>query len=1192
MTRLRNAVLSFPALTLAATLVLCASVWFLGPLVAFGDWRPLGDFGARAIAVAALAGAALLVVVLVLWRRRARERRLSAEIVQAAPAAPGAAASAEVDQLRAKLTAALAQLRRSKLGRGHLYQLPWYVVIGPPGAGKTTAIVNSGLQFPLGADAGKAAIGGVGGTRNCDWWFTNDAVLIDTAGRYTTQESDAGADNAAWVGFLGLLKKYRTRQPINGAIVAISLSDLTLQDAAMRGAHARAIHARLKELRDRLGIRFPVYVLFTKADLIAGFSEFFEGLSKEEREQVWGFTFDLDAARGEASPVAAFGAEFDALTDRLNAQSVERIQAESDHARRSLIAGFPGQFASLRQVAGDFLAEVFQDSRYEDRQLLRGVYFTSGTQEGTPIDRLMSGMARTFGIGRQAVGAGRGAGRSYFLTGLLQRVVFPEAGLVSADDRVERRYRLVRAGAIAAAVLVALGLGTLWTRSFLGNRALVAEAEGEVAAYRATAAAIPGSPIGDTDLPAVVPALNILRDMPGNPALGDPPAPAALGWGLYQGDVIGTQAAQAYRAALNQHLLPRLLLRLEEQIQGNLNNPELLYEALKVYLILGLQGPMDRGFVTDWMTVDWSLAYPDPSREPLRADLATHLAALISQPMTEIALNGHLVEQVQAILAQMPLAERIYTGIVSAPAVRELPPWRPIDHGGPAIGRAMTRSSGAPLTEGIEGIYTYDGFNDVFLNEALQVAQRIQRESWVLGPLGEAEQSEAALAAMSRDVLDLYYVDFIQRYEALLGDLDILPMQSLSHAVEITNVLSGPTSPIADILTAVAAETRLTEDRDTGPAADAAAAAGAAAGAVAAGAANAAASPNRVLLEALVGAVAPSAEAAAAPAVPGAQVEDRFAWLHALTARDAGQPSQLDGTLASLKQVYDELNRMAIAGGELAPPGDASAIQRFQQEAARLPGPLPRWASQIAAASSGVTAEGTRAQLNARWQSQILPFCEQAIANRYPFDPRSGADVATQDFARLFAPGGLIDGFVSENLIRFIDTTTRPWSWRPVGDADLGLSPAVLEQLQNAAEIRDAFFAGGAAPQVTFEIMPEALDPQAQTVLLEIDGQEVSYTHGDRITPVGVRWPGSVGLGRVSFSPAAINAENALMRDGPWAWFRLLNAAQIRPTNDPDQKRVIFSVGGRIAIFQMRSGTALNPFGLPALGRFSCPASL
>ena len=178
--------------------------------------------------------------------------------------------TAELGELRDKMRAAIAKLKKSKGGRRVLYELPWYVMIGPPGAGKTTAIVNSGLQFPLAEDFGKSAIGGVGGTRNCDWWFTDNAVLIDTAGRYTTQESDADADNAAWLGFLNLLKKHRIRQPINGAMIAISLSDLSLQDETTQKGHALAVRRRLAELREKLGVRFPVYVLFTKADMIAG----------------------------------------------------------------------------------------------------------------------------------------------------------------------------------------------------------------------------------------------------------------------------------------------------------------------------------------------------------------------------------------------------------------------------------------------------------------------------------------------------------------------------------------------------------------------------------------------------------------------------------------------------------------------------------------------------------------------------------------------------------------------------------------------------------------------------------------------------------------------------------------------------------------------------------------------------------
>ncbi len=113
-----------------------------------------------------------------------------------------------------------------------LYELPWYIIIGPPGSGKTTALINSGLRFPLAERFGKEALQGVGGTRNCDWWITDDAVMIDTAGRYVTQDSYASVDSAAWEGFLDLLKNNRTRRPINGAIIAISLADLAVQSEA------------------------------------------------------------------------------------------------------------------------------------------------------------------------------------------------------------------------------------------------------------------------------------------------------------------------------------------------------------------------------------------------------------------------------------------------------------------------------------------------------------------------------------------------------------------------------------------------------------------------------------------------------------------------------------------------------------------------------------------------------------------------------------------------------------------------------------------------------------------------------------------------------------------------------------------------------------------------------------------------
>ena len=1182
------------------TLILSICVWFFSPFIGTDAFRPFDAPFGRWMFILVL-WVICLVTLLIVWIvRRHDEKAVEEDIVKGVDekTPENEVVGEELTELRDKMRRAIGKLKKSKGGRRSLYELPWYVMIGPPGAGKTTAIVNSGLQFPLADEFGREAIGGVGGTRNCDWWFTDDAVLIDTAGRYTTQESDADADNAAWLGFLNLLKKHRIRQPINGAMIAISLSDLSLQDEVTQKAHARAVKRRLAELREKLGVRFPIYVLFTKADMIAGFTEYFDNLGKEEREQVWGFSLPLPKGKSEASPIAAFDPEFSALITQLNAQLLDRMQSETDHQRRSLIAGFPVQLASVRGVALAFLTEVFTENRYDDRQMLRGVYFTSGTQEGTPIDRLMMAMARTFGIGRQALGTGRGTGRSFFLTRLFTEVLFPEAGLVSADDKVERRYRWMKRGAMALTAVVAVVMGLLWGRSYSGNLDLMAGVEKSVTDYQAAAAQVPGNPIADSDASVTVAALNILRTMPVNPippsvdaAVASPFSPEyKLTWGLYQGGGLANQTGQSYRAALNTIFLPRLLLRLEQSMQSNINSPELLYDALKVYLMLGLQGPMNADEVRTFLGADWQLQYSGDENKALRADLLFHLNALISQPMQTVELNGPLVDQVQGILAQMPVAQRVYNGIIHSAEADALPSFRLTDIGGPNLDKAFTRTSGKPLNAAIEGIFTYDGFNKVFKDQALGVAQNIQKDSWVLGPKVKTDQSPTALAAITRDVLDLYYNDYIARYDGLLGDIDVVPLSSLKQAVEVTNILSGPTSPIVNILNSVDKETQLTVVKSAVPI-DSKTLATESGNTVGADILEGTVSVRgRMLLAALKSAADAAGEPPPKP--PGAYVEERFAWLHALVLRPDKQPSQLDNLMASLTQVYQDLNKIAFRGASANPNAGADSLAALQQAAAQVQGPLARWASQITTGGAGITATGTRAALNQQWTANVLPFCQQATAKSYPFSKSAAADMGLADFTKLFGPGGLIDGFMTTNLKDMIDTSKKPWTWKQINGADLGIPPAVLAQLQAATEIKAAFFAAGAVPAVPFQITPVALDPNATKVQLVIDGQQVNFAqNAGQPPPQAITWPGAVGTAQIVFEPAATGAESGLRKDGPWGWFRLLDSAEVRSTNAPDRRRIIFNVGGRIAIFEMQTGSVINAFALPAMKTFACPTS-
>ena len=1175
-------------LWLLITTVFAVLIYLFGDLLAFGSWRPFGTQLAKYITIGVLYFIVILMLIIRTIRRRRRERRMDEDIV-AEEEDGDDVVEEELLEMRKRMKEALQILKKSKLGgkggRRNLYQLPWYIMIGPPGAGKTTAIVNSGLNFPLAEKMGMQALGGIGGTRNCDWWFTDEAVLIDTAGRYTTQDSDAEADRDAWLGFLAMLKRNRKRQPINGAMVAISLSDISMLDTAARKEHANAIRQRLVELREKLGVRFPVYILFTKADLIAGFSEFYENLGREEREQVWGFTYPIKGPKTKINALAEFDGQFTALLGQLNNLTLERLQQETDSQRRGLINGFAQQLASLQTVAKEFLTDVFQENKYQDQQFLRGVYFTSGTQEGTPIDRLMMNMARTFGIGRQAIGTGSGQGRSYFLRNLIETVIFGEAGLVSADDKVERRYRWIKRGAITAAILFAAGVGTLWTFSFLGNKEMIAQASADVDRYNQMVSVIPVSPVDEVDLLPLIEPLNILRDLPGNPAQDDPEPPRELTWGLWQGDNVGNAASQTYRRALNERFLPRILLKLERQMQANLNNPELLYELLKVYMMLGLQGPIDEQLVVDLLSVDWDMTYPGEQMAQAREDLVGHLTQMINQPMQEISLHGPLVAQVQALLSETPVSVRVYNSIIASPEARAINDWRVLEQGGPLAARVLIRPSGLPLSEGVEGIYTRAGFYNVFLPAALDVAEQLRAENWVLGERGEDLSDEEALTRIASEVLDLYYTDYIANYERILGDVDIAPMGAMSEVVQTLDIISGPNSPVAKLMTAVAYQTQLTAPPG------AVDIAGAASDVTEFGAQTALDNLSirtRMLVDVLASSA--TANGQPAPPPPGTTVEERFRWLRDFTVGEEGVPTELSDTMARLTALYQELNRLSVTGGSTNI--NSTATQDLQVALGRIPDPMKRWATQITEASSGVAAGGARAALNAQWQAQVLPTCNRAITDRFPFFRGQSADVPIQEFARLFAPQGLIDGFFQANLAEFVDTTSSPWKWRRVNNQELGISDSVLSQFQRAAEIRDAFFLAPGLPAVTFDLKPVALDPAADRVQIVVDGQILDYRQSQpqQVTPM--QWPGSGGATQVAFQPQNRNTENGVGFEGPWAFFRMLEGAEVRRGNAADRSRIIFNVGGRIAVFELRAGAAINPFDLEMLRGFRCPSSL
>lgn len=1168
----------FSAIALAG---FAAAIWFAGPLIGFADSRPLEPGWLRAaiigVVVAVVAGYYLF---------RFRQMRNAQKALEAAVANTDDQ-SGDAPVLSARMNEALAMLKRSSGKRNFLYELPWYIVIGPPGAGKTTALVNSGLKFPLAGSSAAQPVSGVGGTRYCDWWFTDEAVLIDTAGRYTTQDSDAETDKKSWLAFLSLLKKHRARQPINGVILAISLSDLMTLGGQDLGAHAIEIRNRLQEIHEILRIDFPVYVLFTKADLVHGFMEYFGSFDENRRRKVWGFTFKTaDRGRNMAGETPA---EFDALVRRLSEEMTDRLHEEADPVARISIFGFAAQFGALKEQVTDFLGRIFEPARGRVNASPRGLYFSSGTQEGTPIDQVLGAIGRSFGSDAQAHLSG--TGKSFFLHDLLTKVIFAESGWVSHDKAAERRAALIRYGSFGTIALVAAALLGVLGLSFTANQSLVASTDEAVAQYRLTADPLVKSPtVADVDLENVIGALGTLSDLPVGYQNRDLPTPLVETFGLSQRGRLLSASETAYRQALERMFRSRLILQLERTIEANISDPLKLYEPLKVYLMLGGKAPkVDDELIVAWMKKDWEEnRYPGSQNREGREELERHLRAMLAlddahDPLFE--LNRPLVESAQRSLGRMTVADRASALVAAATYTAGLEDFSVSARGGPEARLIFETVDGSDLSRlGVPGIYTYAGFNDFYLTQLAGIAQRLVDDQWVIGAGGEQGNVEQELLRLGPELLDRYGKDFAAAWNGVLDKLKFKALSADKPQYVALSAAASPTSPIKQLFEAIANETALTRDPEGLPAADAVQKA-----------------TDRAKGLARIGIDLPArksqsragaAFANSAGQDPGANIEAQFRAFQVVVSGAAGQ-RPIDVLVQNFHDIHQSILLAAAVPSQTERVNANLQLQiaSLRANASRLPRALARMVQAAADDFEGDAAETSIAQLNQTLKETVSGPCEEVIANRFPFAGSGAEDVPMADFARLFAPNGVIDRFFAQNLARLADMSGPNWEWKQ--DTRLGreLSKPALREFQLAAEIRDAFFPlGGSTPAVNITFTPFSLHGNADMALLDVNGQIVqSYQTGSM--PGMVTWPGSMSAGSVNLSltPELPGRESAVRFDGPWALKRLLDTGAV--TRNGDNLEARFVIGGRDVAYTIQISTVANPFALPALSGFSCPTA-
>ena len=1217
---------------------LCVLVGFGGPMAAVGESRPLAETGARigVIALILLLTAAygLYRLVRLLRTDEALLRRiLTPKTDSADPDAPS-----EVRAVRLVVSKAVGQLKRLRgAPRGwrrlleskrYLYELPWYMIIGTPGAGKTTAILNSGLDFPLAEQMGVASLPGAGGTINCDWWFTNEAVLIDTAGRYSDQNEQGNADAAAvnaaeWRGFLGALRKHRTRAPINGVILTVSAAELLERPEGDAGGLAAILRSRLADLRNALGIRFPVYVLVTKLDLLPGFDEYFQAMTAEGRSQVWGFTLDYarrDSDTRDADLRARFEEEFQLLEQRLELGLNARLVEEYGLARRKRLYPFPQEFRSLAGLLTDLLSKVFLDSRYDDveiQRMLRGVYLTSAQQAETVVhadhnalfERLRRTLRRLYGGDDIALSSGGRepalmAHRSYFLRNLFKQVIIPESHLVQPNRKWILAHGALRWAVHlgSAALAVWLVIGVVGSRA--NNEQYLAVVGEKAAALGQRAEHVfPGTldaqgvrMLTDAATLAQVDGLDL-----DTPALDHR-------YGLYSAPPVDAAAQQTYARLLRSHLLPPVEETLAHALRDQVarKNAEEIYTTLGLYLSLFDPRFFEPDALIDWVKKNWAGSRQDSERE--RAQLAVHLRSLFGagyEGMPVAERDAGLVEQARALLQERPDAARLYDRAMRA--LDDVAPARFTLHQALGPNDAALFGDQAPGREaGVPGLYTYGGYRDVFRKRVGAFIDAVwARDSWLMG---RQEGGDGALARaqsvgrawldkeqVERDVHTRYLRDYAAHWERYLNQIRLVSAAGggdppLSIDVVTLRALAAADSPLARLGFVLARNTTLSEVAAVGSPASSAAAQ------VAMETAQRRSSSVTRASDAL-GKLAASFD-------PDKLAEDivdkRFSALREVVT-GSPTPGQIDPAKpgAQLQQVLqvvaEQYTQMSMASNALAsasmPPSAQESGSTLFLTADTLPAPFKRILAVLFQRVASQLGRETGMLLAEQVNASVGKTCRAAISGKFPFADAE-QEVDPDDFVQLFAAGGLFDETFQRSLANYVDTGSTPWRYKSVNPGMPAIRGPDLHPFERAAEIRAAFFGSDGGKGLSYRLTGRivSVDPGITELLLDVDGERLRYVHGP-ISPFAFAWPGprSGSSLELAAQPRVSASTSSIYLTGPWAPLRLLQHGRVTSTASSGKALVDFDFDGRHAVLEIGGGRKGNFLTGSLLRGFRCP---
>lgn len=1099
---------------------------------------------------------------------------------------------AELQSIQQQVKESIQLIRKSKLGdkKGNaaLYELPWYMVIGNPAAGKSSAIYNSGLKFPFEETHQKMVSAGLSGTRSCDWFFSTQGVLLDTAGRYSVYAED----HAEWLGFLNILKKSRAKAPVNGLIVIVSIAELISQSPEHSLKLAKNLRARIQDLTERLEVVVPVYLVFSKMDLIAGFTEFFNCYAAQEYNQAWGATLPYEQNSSQHA-VTLFEKHYNILYDGLKSVSTTHLSRRHAQNISPSVMTFPLEFKTLKPALKSFIGTLFEDNPYQFQPVFRGFYFTSALQECSIESPMTESIAQEFQLQQLASPfqdeekSSIAPNHGYFLQGLFSNVILRDQHLVKQHiNPAKKRQRYM---AFTAALLGVGLLLSVWVWSYRHNQQLIADVQADLDQVIRLEKTF--GQVLSTQLESLLILQARLQQLDGF----SEQRPLKFSFGLYQGKKLREQLKVEYLKGVQQivllptqqniaqylqrvqqdaatlkahhiHAKTQQVAKTQPYLEPSVQNPQDAYNALKAYLMLTNPEYRESSHLSDQISRFWRTWLDAHRGEMPRTDMIQQAEKILSYAMTlahqddfpVLESDAQMVDQTRQVLLSviqgMPARDRVYNEIKMRAAVR-FPALTVSQIVGEQHSRIVLGSHALP------GIFTQQAWNEYVEQAIDQVAnQPTDSKDWVLN----SHQSDDLTFSGSpeqirKQLLSLYQQEYVSEWKKFLNGIHYAKTDQFNQQVKQLDLLGEPqNSPIRKLLQRIAVETNW--DNPIVQAELAVPEQGFMAW-----------FKDKVLRQSN-----DKAAAQAALKAQGAISQEYQMFYQLLRKRDDLQDQSLfDVYMNNLAQVRSKLNDLQTAG-EIGPSAMAlfkqtihdqnsvfNTTQKYVDE--KMMVGLKEADQQLLqkllmtplTQSFASLIVPTQDEINKLWRIQAYQPFATHLGQKYPFHSGGTLQATSQEMGQIFGETGSIAGFVKDTLDpllirRGYVLTSKTWK-----DLGLNLNPQfVMAFPQYVAPIHgmatgrlDQPATSAVSNQSNFQFYP-LQHPQFLSYSIDIDGQRMQFENGIQQW-VNFVWPNPGAIPGVRISAVDLNGQSHTIFEAPGEYGinRLIDAAQRKEQN-------------------------------------------